>query len=181
MPSSFQNLVNRTLKVEPREIPAAALSFLFAFSLMAAYYVLRPVRDAMSSDWTDAELSWLWTLNFFISAAAVLLYGFVVSRIELKKLVPGIYIFFAASFMLFYLATLGLSDTGFIDKSFYVWVSFFALFHISVFWSFMSDITRRRNPCGYSACLAPAPASARSSVPPCRSCWGRPSAFTTCC
>ena len=140
MPSSFQNLINRTIKVEPREIPSAASSFLFAFSLMAAYYVLRPVRDAMSSDWTDAELSWLWTLNFFISAAAVLLYGFVVSRIELKKLVPGIYIFFAASFLLFYLATLGLSDTGFIDKSFYVWVSFFALFHISVFWSFMSDI-----------------------------------------
>ena len=140
MPSSFQNLINSLIKVEPREIPAAALSFLFAFSLMAAYYVLRPVRDAMSSDWTDAELSWLWTLNFFISAAAVLLYGFVVSRIELKKLVPGIYIFFAASFLLFYLATLGLSDTGFIDKSFYVWVSFFALFHISVFWSFMSDI-----------------------------------------
>ncbi len=140
MPSSFQNLVNSTLKVEPREIPAAALSFLFAFSLMAAYYVLRPVRDAMASDWTDAELSWLWTLNFFISAVAVLFYGFVVSRIELKKLVPGIYIFFAASFLLFYLATLGLSDTGFIDKSFYVWVSFFALFHISVFWSFMSDI-----------------------------------------
>ena len=140
MPSSFHSLINSLIKVEPREIPAAALSFLFAFSLMAAYYVLRPVRDAMSSDWTDAELSWLWTLNFFISAAAVLLYGFVVSRIELKKLVPGIYIFFAVSFLLFYLATLGLSDTGLVDKSFYVWVSFFALFHISVFWSFMSDI-----------------------------------------
>ena len=140
MPSTFHSLISRLIKVEPREIPVAALSFLFAFSLMAAYYVLRPVRDAMSSDWTDAELSWLWTLNFFISAAAVLLYGFVVSRIELKKLVPGIYIFFAASFLLFYLGTLWLSDTGFIDKSFYVWVSFFALFHISVFWSFMSDI-----------------------------------------
>ena len=140
MPSTFHSLISRLIKVEPREIPVAALSFLFAFSLMAAYYVLRPVRDAMSSDWTDAELSWLWTLNFFISAAAVLLYGFVVSRIELKKLVPGIYIFVAASFLLFYLGTLWLSDTGFIDKSFYVWVSFFALFHISVFWSFMSDI-----------------------------------------
>ncbi|MFZ9038703.1 MAG: hypothetical protein ACO3DT_11655 [Gammaproteobacteria bacterium] len=101
MPSTFHSLISRLIKVEPREIPVAALSFLFAFSLMAAYYVLRPVRDAMSSDWTDAELSWLWTLNFFISAAAVLLYGFVVSRIELKKLVPGIYIFFAVSFLLF--------------------------------------------------------------------------------
>jgi AAA family ATP:ADP antiporter len=136
-------LINRLIKVAPQELPAAALSFIFAFTLMAAYYVLRPVRDAMASDWTDAELSWLWTLNFFISTAAVLLYGFVVSRIELKRLVPGIYIFFVGSFLLFYLATHWLDDTGFIDKSFYVWVSFFALFHISVFWSFMADIYSR--------------------------------------
>jgi AAA family ATP:ADP antiporter len=126
--------------VEPHEIPAALVSFLFVFTLMAAYYVLRPVRDAMSSDWTDAELSWLWTLNFFISSGAVLLYGFAVSRVRLRDLVPGIYIFFAASFLLFYLATHWFDETDLIDKSFYVWVSFFALFHISVFWSFMSDI-----------------------------------------
>jgi AAA family ATP:ADP antiporter len=94
----------------------------------------------MSSDWTDAELSWLWTLNFFISTGAVLLYGIAVSRVDFKKLVPGIYIFFASSFLLFYLATHWFDDTSLIDKAFYVWVSFFALFHVSVFWSFMADI-----------------------------------------
>jgi len=140
MANSFHRLVNKLIKVEPQEISAALMSFLLVFTLMAAYYVLRPVRDAMSSDWSDAELSWLWTLNFFISTAAVLLYGFVVSRVKLRKLVPGIYIFFAASFVLFFLATHWFDDTTLIDKSFYVWVSFFALFHVSVFWSFMSDI-----------------------------------------
>ena len=143
MSGPFQILVNRLIKVEPREIPAAALSFLFVFMLMTAYYVLRPVRDAMSSDWTDAELSWLWTLNFFISGGAVLLYGFVVSRVNLKRLVPGVYIFFAGSFLLFYLCTRWFDDIVLIDKAFYVWVSFFALFHVSVFWSFMSDIYSR--------------------------------------
>ena len=143
MPGPFQTLVNRLLKIEPEEIRPVALSFLFVFMLMTAYYVLRPVRDAMSSDWTDAELSWLWTLNFFISAGAVVLYGFVVSRINLKRLVPGVYIFFAGSFLLFYLGTRWFDDTGTIDKAFYVWVSFFALFHVSVFWSFMSDIYSR--------------------------------------
>jgi len=140
MPASSYSLVNKLIKVKRHEIPAAIMSFLFVFTLMAAYYVLRPVRDAMSSDWSDAELSWLWTLNFFISAGAVLLYGLVVSRVRLRQLVPGIYIFFAASFLLFYLATHWFEDTVLIDKSFYVWVSFFALFHVSVFWSFMSDI-----------------------------------------
>ena len=143
MTGSFSSLVHKLIKVEPREIAAVAISFLFVFMLMAAYYVLRPVRDAMSSDWTDAELSWLWTLNFFISTGAVLLYGIAVSRLEFKKLVPGIYLFFAASFMLFYAATHWLDDTAIIDKSFYVWVSFFALFHVSVFWSYMSDIFSR--------------------------------------
>ncbi|MBT8436059.1 MAG: MFS transporter, partial [Gammaproteobacteria bacterium] len=143
MPKSYQTIINKLIRVEPGELRSAALSFLFVFMLMTAYYVLRPVRDAMSSDWTDAELSWLWTLNFFISAGAVVLYGFVVSRIDLKRLVPAVYIFFAGSFLLFYLGTRWLDDTGLIDKTFYVWVSFFALFHVSVFWSFMSDIYSR--------------------------------------
>ncbi len=143
MPGPIQKLVNKLMKVETPEIPAVLLSFLFVFTLMAAYYILRPVRDAMSSDWSDAELSWLWTLNFFISAAAVLLYGIAVSRFDFRKLVPGIYIFFASSFLLFYLATHLFDDTGLIDKAFYVWVSFFALFHVSVFWSFMADIYSR--------------------------------------
>ncbi len=140
MPEFLQQIISRLFKIERDEIAAALLSFLFVFMLMAAYYVLRPVRDAMASDWSDVELSWLWTLNFFISAAAVLLYGWVVSRITLKRLVPAVYIFFAVSFCLFYLATQSLDDTRLIDQSFYVWVSFFALFHISVFWSFMSDL-----------------------------------------
>ncbi|MCP4765714.1 MAG: MFS transporter [Gammaproteobacteria bacterium] len=140
MPEFLQKAIGRLFKIERDEIAAAMLSFLFVFTLMASYYVLRPVRDAMASDWSDAELSWLWTLTFFISGAAVLLYGWVVSRVSLKKLVPAVYIFFAASFGLFYLATQSFDNTRLIDQSFYVWVSFFALFHISVFWSFMSDL-----------------------------------------
>jgi AAA family ATP:ADP antiporter len=140
MPELLKQIIGRLFKIERDEIGAATLSFLFVFTLMAAYYVLRPVRDAMASDWSDAELSWLWTLNFFISGGAVLVYGWVVSKVTLKRLVPAVYIFFAASFCLFYLATQGLDDTRLIDQSFYVWVSFFALFHVSVFWSFMSDL-----------------------------------------
>ena len=58
--SFFQTLS----KIKEREIKAVIFSFLFVVVLMTAYYILRPVRDAMASDWTDAELSWLWTLNF---------------------------------------------------------------------------------------------------------------------
>jgi AAA family ATP:ADP antiporter len=108
--------------------------------LMSAYYILRPVRDAMASDWTDAEVSWLWTLNFFISTAVVAVYGIAVSRFRFRLLVPAMYAIFALTFVVFYLLASTAADRTLVDKSFYVWVSVFSLFHISVFWSFMSDL-----------------------------------------
>ena len=138
------NPVSRFLKsaskIEPNEVKATVASFLFVVVLMSAYYILRPVRDAMASDWTDAEVSWLWTLNFFISTAIVALYGIAVSRIRFQLLVPAMYGIFALTFVTFYISLSAFSDRTLIDKAFYVWVSVFSLLHISIFWSFMSDL-----------------------------------------
>ena len=125
--------------MQRNEVRAAVAAFAFVFILMAAYYLLRPVRDSMASDWTDAEVSWLWTLNFFISTVIVALYGIAVSKIRFKILVPSVYLFFALSFVIFYVLAQSTTDAVLLDKTFYVWVSVFALFHISVFWSFMAD------------------------------------------
>jgi AAA family ATP:ADP antiporter len=135
----FSRLLLRSTNVQANEVKAAVLSFLFVFILMAAYYLLRPVRDAMASDWSDAEVSWLWTLNFFISTAIVAIYGLIISRVSFRKLVPSVYLFFALSFVLFYLMAGTSENADLIDKAFYLWVSVFALFHVSVFWSFMAD------------------------------------------
>ena len=48
--------------VKEQEVRAVIFSFLFVVLLMSAYYILRPVRDSMASDWTDAEVSWLLSL-----------------------------------------------------------------------------------------------------------------------
>jgi len=127
-------------KMEPNEIKAVFLSFSLVFLLMAAYYILRPVRDAMASDWSDTELSFLWNLNFFISVAVVALYGLAVAKVRFKILVPGLYAFFAATFVAFFFGVELIDDGALLDKIFYLWVSIFSLFHISVFWSFMSDL-----------------------------------------
>ena len=136
----IHKLLRIVSNVEGHEIKAVVGSFLFVIVLMSAYYILRPVRDAMASDWTDAEVSWLWTLNFFISTAVVALYGVLVSRFRLRLLVPSIYAIFALTFLSFYALASTMADRTLVDKSFYVWVSVFSLFHISVFWSFMSDL-----------------------------------------
>ncbi|MEO1204330.1 MAG: MFS transporter, partial [Pseudomonadota bacterium] len=138
--TGFARLVRAATQIQPNELRATLLSVLFVFTLMTAYFMLRPVRDAMASDWTDAEVSTLWTINFFISFVAVSLYGFAISNIRFRWIVPGVYIAFAASFFFFYAGTTFVEDAVLIDKSFYVWLSVFSLFHVSVFWSFMSDL-----------------------------------------
>lgn len=126
--------------VKEQEVRAVIFSFLFVVLLMSAYYILRPVRDSMASDWTDAEVSWLWTMNFFISTAIVALYGIMVSKFRFRLLVPAMYGIFAASFIIFYILGSISEDRTLIDKTFYVWVSVFSLFNISIFWSFMSEL-----------------------------------------
>ena len=134
------NFLKTASKIKEREVKAVVFSFLFVVVLMSAYYILRPVRDAMASDWTDAEVSWLWTLNFFISSVIVALYGIMVSKFRFRLLVPAMYGIFAGSFIIFYVLGSIYEDRILIDKAFYVWVSVFSLFHISVFWSFMSEL-----------------------------------------
>jgi AAA family ATP:ADP antiporter len=134
------NFLKTASKIKEREVKAVVFSFLFVVILMSAYYILRPVRDAMASDWTDAEVSWLWTLNFFISTVIVALYGIMVSKFRFRLLVPAMYGIFAGSFIIFYVLGSIYEDRILIDKAFYVWVSVFSLFHISVFWSFMSEL-----------------------------------------
>jgi len=126
-------------EIESNELKATLVSTLFIFILMSSYYILRPVRDAMASDWTDTEVSFLWNINFFVSAGIVAVYGFAVSRTKLRNVIPSMYGFFALSFVAFYFGVSLVDDRVLIDKAFYLWVSVFALFHVSVFWTFMAD------------------------------------------
>jgi AAA family ATP:ADP antiporter len=125
--------------VKQHEFRATLTAFTMVFVLMASYFVLRPVRDAMASDWSDSEVSFLWNLQFFVSIAIVSLYGLLVSHIRFKTVVPLVYSIFAASFIGFFLITPLLANPTLVEKAFYIWVSAFSLFHLSVFWSLMSD------------------------------------------
>jgi AAA family ATP:ADP antiporter len=127
-------------RIEANELKATVVSFLFIFLLMFAYNILKPVRDAMAPDWSDVSVALLWSYNFLFSVAAVSLYGLAASRLRLRYLVPGVYGFFALSFVLFYVGSRYSTDADYVDKAFYVWISVFALFHVSVFWSLMSDL-----------------------------------------
>lgn len=134
------SLMRKLAMIEPNEQKATLVAFTLAFMLMAAYFVLRPVRDAMASDWSDTEVSILWNIQFFVSAALVSLYGLAVSRLPLRLVMPGLYSAFAVSFLGFYLITPLVADPTWLEKLFYLWVAAFSLFNLSAFWSLMADV-----------------------------------------
>jgi len=132
--------MRRLVRIEPHELGATLASFACVLLLMIAYYILRPVRDAMASDWSDAQVSWLWTINLCVTLGLNLAYALALSVVRLKVVVPALYGCFALSFAGFALGSGAFGASGVIDKAFYVWVGSFSLFHVSVFWSFMADL-----------------------------------------
>ena len=136
----ISRFVTATTRIESHEMRATLLSFAFVFVLMTAYSILKPVRDALGADWGAVGLSVAWTANFVLSVIAVSLYGAALSAIRFRAVVPGVYGFFAFTFLALYVVTVSVAEPVLFNKIFYVWVSVFSLFHLSVFWSFMSDL-----------------------------------------
>jgi len=132
--------LTRIVAVRPAEIRALLWSFAYFFFLLAAYYVLRPVRDEMGIAGGVRNLPWLFTATFFVMLAVVPLFGAMVARIPRRRFIPLVYHFFVANILIFWLLLtfkVAMNDTA---KVFFVWISVFNLFAVSVFWSFMSDL-----------------------------------------
>lgn len=122
----------KLLRAEPHEQPALAWAFAYFFLLLAAYYVLRPVRDALAVQAGADRLQWLFTATFLAMLALVPAYGWLCAKLPRAKFLPAVYGFFILNLVGFYF----FPEPG----VFFVWLSVFNLFAVSVFWSFMSDI-----------------------------------------
>lgn len=126
--------------IERNEWTAVLVAFLLVLVLMTSYSILKPVRDALGADWGNVGLSITWTINFGISLFAIALYGVALTYVRFRVMVPGVYVFFAITFIALYFIRTQVPDPTIANKGFYVWVSVFSLFNLSVFWSFMTDV-----------------------------------------
>ncbi|MDP6574112.1 MAG: MFS transporter [Rhodospirillales bacterium] len=134
--------LRRAVGVGDGEVAALLWSFAYFFCLLTGYYILRPLRDEMGIAGGVANLPWLFTATFIAMLVAVPVFGFIVARFPRRTFVPLVYWFFIANIVVFY-GLFTLSDsTPIIARAFFVWVSLFNLFVVSVFWSFMADIFR---------------------------------------
>jgi len=120
------------LRAQPHEAPALAWSFAYFFLVLCSYYLLRPVRDTVAVALGREELQRLFTVTFAAMLVLVPLFGWLCARLPRAKLLPAVYAFFALNLLLF---SVSLPPT-----IFFVWLSVFNLFVVSVFWSFMSDV-----------------------------------------
>ena len=132
--------LERVVALRPGEGWALLWSFTYFFCLLAGYYVLRPLRDEMGIAGGVRNLQWLFTATFVAMLAAVPVFGAVVAHLPRRRFVPLVYHFFVANIAIFWL--LLTFDVGKIHvaRVFFVWISVFNLFAVSVFWSFMADL-----------------------------------------
>jgi ATP:ADP antiporter, AAA family len=132
--------LRRLLRASPAERRAALWSFAYFFALLAAYYVLRPLRDQTAIAGGVAALPWLFSATFLTLLAAQPLYGALVARLPRRRFIALVYHFFAFNLAAFWLLlALGIEPVV-VARVFFVWVSVFNLFAVAVFWSFMADL-----------------------------------------
>jgi ATP:ADP antiporter, AAA family len=137
---AVQRWVSWAMPATPQERAAALWSFAYFFTLLAGYYVLRPLRDQMGIAGGVKNLPWLFTATFVTLIVAQPLYGALVARLPRARFIPIVYHFFVANIVLFWLLlTLGIAPV-IVARVFFVWVSVFNLFAVTVFWSFMADL-----------------------------------------
>jgi AAA family ATP:ADP antiporter len=136
----FSRALKHIAGVEPYEVKAVMVAFVYFFFLMASYFILRPLRDTMGTVYGVKHLQELFTGTFVLSLLVAPIFAGLASRIKLASFLPWVYGFIALTLVVFYLLFQRVADDHWVAAAFYVWVSSFNLLTISVFWSLLADI-----------------------------------------
>ena len=141
-PEAPRGRLARLIDLRPGEGPALVWSWAYIFSLMAAYFVLRPIRDQMGVAGGLENLPWLFTATLLGMLALNIPFAWLVKRMPRARFVPLTYRFFAANIFAF-AAALYAAPPGWevwIGRVFFVWLSIFSLFVVSIFWATVVDV-----------------------------------------
>src|SRR5262249_44099126 len=111
---------------------------------MFGYYMLRPVREAMGIERGWEQLTRFFAYTALSMAVAVPFYFWLVSRISRRRIVPMVLRFAVVNLIAFWaLLRFQIVPRATLAPIFFVWLSVFNLFAISVFWSLMADLFSR--------------------------------------
>ena len=146
--AKFRTLfLGKVLGIERRETVAVAWSFAYFFCVLSAYYILRPIRETMAVSSGSGTIPYLFVGTFTATLVVAPVFGWIVSRYPRRQFLPWVYLFFVSNILVFWWLFSGVVDAGssevWLGRAFFVWLSVFNLFVVSVFWSFMADIYTR--------------------------------------
>ena len=142
-----KSLLSELFGIQRHEFVAVAWSFAYFFCVLSSYYIIRPVREEMAVGSGANTIPYLFIGTFVTMIFATSIFGWVASRFPRRKFLPWVYLFFIANMLIFWAVFSQLrgswTDYVWLGRVFFVWVSVFNLFVVSVFWSFMADIYTR--------------------------------------
>ncbi len=136
------SLLRRLIDVRREEIAALVWAWLYIFAVLSAYYIMRPIRDQMGVAGGVNNLQWLFTGTLLGMLCLNVPYSYLVKTLPRTRFIPISYRFFAANILVF-AALLHYADseqTIWIGRAFFIWISIFNLFVVSVFWALIVDI-----------------------------------------
>lgn len=141
-PGAFFRLLQKVVAVQPEELPAVGWCWVYAFALLAANYILTPIRDQMGVAGGVRNLPWLFVGTL---AGTILLnvpFGWLVKKLPRSRFIPLTYRFFAVVLLLFGVAMhfATKEQSVWVGRLFFIWVSVTNLFAISVFWQLNVDL-----------------------------------------
>jgi AAA family ATP:ADP antiporter len=134
----FERLLSLVTSVQPGEGRCVAALCTQALTLMTAYYLVRPVREALILTQGGAELR-----SYAVGAQALLLiliipaYGALVRNVDTSRVFQRVNGFFALNLLVFFL--LGRAGVNF-GFAFFVWTSIFGVMTVTQFWAFATDL-----------------------------------------
>ncbi len=129
-----------SLGAKREELVPLAWAFAYFFCLLCGYSILRPVRDEMAIEGGLKHLPWMMSGTFFTMLAATPLFGWLSAHFSRYRLLLTVYTFFITNLVAFYALMTSHVSPEWVARGFFIWLSVFNLFVVSVFWSFMDDI-----------------------------------------
>ncbi|HEY2990163.1 MAG TPA: MFS transporter [Candidatus Binatia bacterium] len=133
-------LLSRWIDVRPAETRALGWSWLYIFSLLSSYYVLRPIRDDMGVAGGVENLPWLFSATLAGMIAVNPPFAALVRKLPRARFIPLTYRFFMANLLVFFLLLEFSTQNIWIGRVFFIWTSVFNLFVVSIFWALMVDV-----------------------------------------
>jgi AAA family ATP:ADP antiporter len=113
------------------------LMALNVFLLLTAYYIIKPVREALIlSEWGAEAKIYSSAGQALLLLGVIPLYSRLADLMKVRRLIATVLVFFAACLVVFYLlARVGVP----LGIPFYLWVGIFNMMVVAQFWSFAND------------------------------------------